>query len=77
MGADIEATDDGFIINGKDGDPRPLKGTRIDDANDHRIAMSFTVAGMAASGETTISHPECAAVSYPGFFEDISSLTDR
>lgn len=77
MGADIEATDDGFIINGKDGDPRPLMGIMTDDANDHRIAMSFTVAGMTAAGETTISHPECTAISYPDFFKDISSLTDN
>lgn len=75
MGADIESTDDGFIINGKDGEPRPLKGTVIDDAFDHRIAMSFTVAGLIASGVTEIMHPLCVDISYPEFFNDIVNCT--
>ncbi len=75
MGADIEATDDGFIINGKDGSPSPLKGCLIDDAFDHRIAMSFTIAGLIASGETCIEHPECVSISYPEFFSDIVNCT--
>ena len=75
MGADIESTDDGFIINGKDGEPRPLKGTVIDDAFDHRIAMSFTVAGLNASGVTEIMHPLCVDISYPEFFNDIVNCT--
>ncbi len=73
MGADIEATDDGFIINGRDGSPRPLHGAKIDDALDHRIAMSFAIAGLISSGETSIPHPECVAISYPDFFNDICS----
>ncbi len=74
MHADITATDDGFIIN-PSGDPLPLHGTVIEDAYDHRIAMSFAVAGLAAEGDTEIVHPECVSVSYPGFFEDL--LTDK
>lgn len=74
MGADIEATDDGFIINGKNGTLRPLHGASIDDALDHRIAMSFTVAGLISSSDTEIVHPECVSISYPDFFEDILSL---
>ncbi len=73
MGADIEAAEDGFIINSHGG-PHPLKGALIDDAADHRIAMSFAVAGLAADGETTITDPECVSISYPGFFSDIDSL---
>ena len=46
-------------------------GAEIDDAHDHRIAMSCAVAGLIASGETRILHPECVAISYPGFFQDI------
>ena len=68
MGADIEGTDDGFIINA-DGCPRPLHGAEIDDAHDHRIAMSCAIAGLVADGETEIVHPECVSISYPGFFE--------
>jgi 3-phosphoshikimate 1-carboxyvinyltransferase len=67
MGADIRATDDGMIINGG----RPLHGTIIDSKMDHRIAMSFAVAGLAAEGETNIIDDECINISYPGFFEDL------
>ncbi|MBQ7583478.1 MAG: 3-phosphoshikimate 1-carboxyvinyltransferase [Lachnospiraceae bacterium] len=74
MGADIEATEDGFIINAS-GTPKPLHGVRIDDSLDHRIAMSFAVAGLAAEGDTEIMHPECVSISYPGFFEDLTSLS--
>lgn len=71
MGADIEAREDGFIINqnGK----RDLHGAVIEDGNDHRIAMSFTVAALSADGETEIVHPECVSISYPGFFKDLLS----
>ena len=71
MGADIEAREDGFIINqhGK----RDLHGAVIEDGNDHRIAMSFAVAALSADGETEIVHPECVSISYPGFFKDLLS----
>ncbi len=71
MGADIEATEDGFIINGK-GDPLPLQGAKIEDALDHRMAMSFAVAALLADGDTVIPHPECVSVSYPDFFKILS-----
>ena len=74
MGADIEATDDGFVIN-SGGKPGPLHGAVIDDALDHRIAMSFAIAGLAADGETEIVHPGCVDISYPGFFSTLSDLT--
>ena len=70
MGADITATDDGFLIHG----PCRLHGTRIRTAGDHRIAMSFAVAGLAADGETSFDDPGCVSVSYPGFFEEIRRL---
>ena len=67
MGADIIATDDGMVINGG----KNLHGTKIDSKFDHRIAMSFAVAGLAAEGETDILGDECINISYPGFFEDL------
>ncbi|MCR5775286.1 MAG: 3-phosphoshikimate 1-carboxyvinyltransferase [Lachnospiraceae bacterium] len=70
MGADIEARDDGFIINGRVG-TSGLHGTVIEDSLDHRIAMSFSVAGLAAEGVTVISHPECVSISYPEFYRDL------
>lgn len=70
MGADITGTDDGMIINGG----RPLNGAVIDSNADHRIAMSFAIAGLAADGETEISGDECVSISYPEFYNDLNSL---
>ncbi len=70
MGAHVEATDDGMIIEGG----HPLHGALIHSHLDHRIAMSFAIAGLAAEGETEINHAECVNISYPGFYEDLKSL---
>lgn len=70
MGADIEATSDGMVINGG----RPLHGAVIDSKKDHRIAMSFTVASLMAEGTTHILDPECVKISYPGFYTDLQKL---
>ena len=70
MGADITATDDGMIINGG----RPLHGCQIQTHADHRIAMAFTVAGINAEGETTFDDPNCVAISYPTFYQDMLGL---
>ncbi len=72
MGADIEATDDGMIIRGG----KPLHGALIQPHMDHRIAMSFAVAGMNADGETTFSDASCVDISYPGFFQDMLGLAE-
>ena len=53
MGADITATEDGMIINGG----KPLHGAVIDSRMDHRIAMAFAIAGLAADGDTRILNP--------------------
>lgn len=70
MGADIEATDDGMIIHGG----RPLKGAQIDSFLDHRVAMSFAVAGTICDGPLSITGGDCVNISYPGFYEDLYSL---
>lgn len=70
MGADITATDDGFIINGGN----ELHGTAIETFHDHRIAMSFAIANLVSDGENTYDHPECVNISYPTFFEDLQKL---
>lgn len=70
MGADIEATEDGMIIRGG----KALNGAIIDSKLDHRIAMSFAVAGMNAEGETEIVGGECIEISYPEFYRDIYRL---
>lgn len=72
MGCDITPTDDGMIITGGN----PLHGAVIDSYADHRIAMSFAVAALAAKGETTIKGGECVNISYPGFYTDLAALAD-
>jgi 3-phosphoshikimate 1-carboxyvinyltransferase len=48
-----------------------LVGADTDSIDDHRLAMTFAVAGLLARGETTVHRPGSAAISYPGFFEDL------
>ena len=45
-----------------------------DSLDDHRLAMTFAIAGLIAAGETTIERPGSAAVSYPGFFDDLERV---
>ncbi len=70
MGVKIETTPDGFIIEG----PQKLNGTRINSFHDHRIAMSFSIAGLIANGTTTICDAECVDISYPNFFATLEEL---
>ena len=72
MNADIVGTEDGMIIQGGN----ILTGAVIDSKLDHRIAMSFTVAGLNASGTTTILGSDCVAISYPTFYEDVKRLSN-
>lgn len=70
MGARITAADDGMIIEGG----RPLHGAFIDSHMDHRIAMTFAAAALAADGETTIAGADCVKISYPDFYKDLINL---
>ena len=70
MGADITATDDGFIINGGN----ELHSTAIETFHDHRIAMSFAIADLIAENKNIYDHPECVNISYPTFFKDLANL---
>lgn len=71
LGAEIEATEDGFAVRGMGG----LRGGAIDAAGDHRLAMMGAVAGLASREGVTVAGMEAAAVSYPGFVEDIAALS--
>jgi 3-phosphoshikimate 1-carboxyvinyltransferase len=64
MGIEVEEKPDGMSMPGG----QPMHGADIITRNDHRIAMAFAVAAMAARGETRIHNPECADVSFPGFW---------
>lgn len=73
MGAQVQETEDGMIIQGG----APLHGAVIDSRLDHRIAMTFAVAGLCADGETEIQGAECVNISYPQFYEDLNRLAGK
>ncbi|WP_431029695.1 3-phosphoshikimate 1-carboxyvinyltransferase [Lysinibacillus sp. LZ02] len=73
LGADIEATDDGMIING----PTPLQGGSLKSYGDHRIGMMAAVAALITDEPIQLDDAECIAVSYPTFFEHVHSLIVR
>jgi 3-phosphoshikimate 1-carboxyvinyltransferase len=70
LGARVEVSGDDIRITG----PTPLRGAHTDSLDDHRLAMTFAVAGLIAAGETTVRRPGSAAVSYPGFFDDLERV---
>jgi 3-phosphoshikimate 1-carboxyvinyltransferase len=73
MGARVEEFDDGLRVPGK----QILHGASIETFGDHRIAMAFAVTALRAEGPTEIMNAECAAVSYPNFFQDLNRLAGR
>ena len=73
LGADIEATDDGFAVRGTGG----LRGGVIESRGDHRLAMLGAVAGLASREGVEVVGMEAAAVSYPGFEADLEHLLER
>ncbi|GAC1627079.1 MAG: 3-phosphoshikimate 1-carboxyvinyltransferase [Candidatus Acidiferrum sp.] len=75
MGATIEERPDGLRVEGRKAGR--LHGAEIEPHGDHRIAMAFAVAGLAAEGPTTIRDAECAGVSFPTFFEELARLAER
>ena len=70
MGADITPTDDGMIIHGG----KPLHGAVIDSYLDHRVAMSFAIAGLLCDGPLSIKGGDCVKISCPEFYEDLYRL---
>ena len=70
MGASVEPLEDGMIIHGG----RSLHGAVLESYGDHRIAMSFAVAALAAGDAAEIRNAECVNISYPGFYRDLQKL---
>ncbi|RAZ70183.1 3-phosphoshikimate 1-carboxyvinyltransferase [Planococcus maitriensis] len=70
LGADIEATEDGMVIQG----PTPLTGAAMKSYGDHRLGMMAAVAALIADGPVTIDDPGCISISYPNFFEHLDKL---
>jgi 3-phosphoshikimate 1-carboxyvinyltransferase len=72
LGAEIEATDDGFVVGGRG----ELRGGSLDSHGDHRLAMLGAVAGLASREGVEVRGFEAAGVSYPGFEDDVRALLD-
>lgn len=70
FGAKIRELEDGVLIEGK----KKLKGAVVESGGDHRMAMALTILGLAAEGRTTIKDTECVSISFPKFYEIISSI---
>ena len=68
LGLEVEEHDDGLTVH-----PGPLLPAEIRTYDDHRMAMSFAVAGLAAPG-IVIQDPDCTSKTYPGFFDDLDRL---
>jgi len=70
LGAEVDELADGLTIT-----PRPLRPAVIETYNDHRMAMSFALAGLRQAG-VVITDPGCTRKTYPNFFEDLQSLQE-
>jgi len=68
MGGTADEHDDGLTIH-----PGPLNAATIETYNDHRMAMSFALAGLRIDG-LEISNPACTGKTYPRFFEDLERI---
>jgi 3-phosphoshikimate 1-carboxyvinyltransferase len=70
MGASIEIDGDDLRIQGG----ATLRGAATDSLDDHRLAMTFAIAGLLATDRTTVTRPGSAAISYPTFFDDLQGV---
>jgi 3-phosphoshikimate 1-carboxyvinyltransferase len=73
LGANIEATDDGMIING----PVQLRGANMITYGDHRIGMLGAIASLISSNPVDLDDPSCISVSYPTFFEHLKNVSTK
>jgi 3-phosphoshikimate 1-carboxyvinyltransferase len=73
MGANIEPTEDGWIIKG----PTPLKGCNLSSGGDHRIAMSIAVASLIAQSSSTILDTENINTSFPNFEKLLKQVAEK
>jgi 3-phosphoshikimate 1-carboxyvinyltransferase len=70
LGARVRVLGDDIEIEGG----RPLRGAVTETLDDHRLAMTFAIAGLIAEGETIVRRPGSAAISYPGFFRELEGV---
>ncbi len=72
MGVTVEVQPDGFHIPGK----QKLQAAELDSFGDHRIAMAFSVAGLAANGECAMENSDAASVSFPEFYDTLRRISE-
>jgi 3-phosphoshikimate 1-carboxyvinyltransferase len=70
LGAEVEAREDGMIINGVES----LSGGKVTSHGDHRIAMSLAVASNRATADVVITDTDCTETSFPGFWELMQTI---
>jgi 3-phosphoshikimate 1-carboxyvinyltransferase len=70
LGADITVDGDDLLITG----PTSLRGATVSSYADHRLAMTFAIAGLVAAGDTRIEGARSAAISDPGFFGQVEAV---
>jgi 3-phosphoshikimate 1-carboxyvinyltransferase len=70
LGARISADGDDIAIDG----PTELCGATVGSLGDHRLALTFAIAGLVATGRTTIRGADSVAISYPTFFADLERI---
>lgn len=70
LGARVDVDGDDIEITGGS----RLRGTVTETHDDHRLAMTFAIAGLVAEGPTTVLRPSSAAVSDPGFFRELEGV---
>jgi 3-phosphoshikimate 1-carboxyvinyltransferase len=71
MGVEAEELPDGMVVPGR----QKFHAAELDSFGDHRIAMAFAVAALSGDGESVIHGAEAASVSFPEFWETLSSCT--
>ncbi|MEX0770443.1 MAG: 3-phosphoshikimate 1-carboxyvinyltransferase [Balneolaceae bacterium] len=74
-GGKFEVRKDGISIHGRGGSYRPDPAV-FESEHDHRVAMASAVLALMADGRSTVRGAECTAISYPGFWSDLKSLTN-
>jgi 3-phosphoshikimate 1-carboxyvinyltransferase len=70
LGVDVEEREDGMTIHGG----QPLKGGAVRSFADHRVAMSFAVAGLVSQRGVEIDDANCAKISFPTFFDLLGKI---
>jgi 3-phosphoshikimate 1-carboxyvinyltransferase len=74
MGVEVREFEDGFEVTGRGAKPPVFRAAEIESFGDHRIAMAFAVAAVAADGPCTIHGAESAGISFPEFYATLESL---